>query len=263
VREHWGKIPVEAQEEITRREQEVSKALSTSASARKFNDEFYQTVKPFEHLIRASGVHPLQAVQNLMTTAAGLQTGTPAQRANIIANVIKNYGVDIGILDQILSGQQPKVGGVPDEVIGAVRREIAPISEFINEVRGGRAASQERLQQEATQTVEAFSSDPKNEFYNDLKDDIADLLDLAASRGREMSLDEAYNRAAAVHPEISKIVSERRTAEAAVNSASSVDRARRAASSQPGGIPGGMGSSNRPSGRREAISAAFDHLSTA
>lgn len=262
TRETWGKIPVEAQEEITRREGEISKALSTSAAARKFNDEFGSVIRPFETLIRASGVHPLQAVQNLMTTAAGLQTGTPAQKAGIIANVIKTYGVDIAMLDQMLSGQQPKGGGVPDEVIGAVRREIAPINEFMQEMRGARTGLEQRMQQEAAQTADDFANDPKNEFYTDLRDDIADLLDLAASRGRVMSLEEAYRTAASAHPEIAKIMEQRKVAEAATVSAGNVERARRAASSQPGGTPGGMGNNSRPAGRRDAVAAAFDALST-
>lgn len=263
AREHWAKIPSEAQEEISRRETEISRALSESAQARKFGGEFHNAVKPYEQLIRASNVTPIQAISNLMNTAAVLQTGTQGQKCATIANIIKTYGIDLKELDAFLAGQAPaKESRVKDEVLQTVRGELAPVREFINEVRGSRQQSEQRINSDAVSELETFAADPENEFYSDLSEDIADFLESSAKRGRVMTLKEAYNRAAAIHPEISKVVSQRAADAAKLARAQSLESKRRAASSQTGGSPGGMGSpQGKPGNRREAIGMAWDKLS--
>lgn len=266
VRDHWGKLPAEVQEEVTKRETEVSRALVQSAAARKFADEFGSVVRPFEHLIRTSGVDPLKAVQNLMTTAASLQTGTPAQKAQVISNIIKAYGVDIAVLDQVLSGQTPKPGtpgaGPDPSILAALDARLKPVTEFMSRLQGQTQQQQQQLEQEAAQTYEQFANDPANEFVGDLAEDMADLLEMSAKRGRVMTMKQAYDLAANQHPEISKVVAERKAADTATRAAGGIEKARRAAASQSSGSPGTMGgSSAKPKGVRAAVSQAWDDLS--
>lgn len=266
-REHWDKMSPQAQAAVMRREGEISKALNETASARRFGGEFYNIIKPFEHLIRASGVSPLQAVDNLVKTAGGLQTGTAMQKAQIVANIVAAYGVDLRVLDHVLAGKTPpKEAGANDEIMKAIDARLKPVQEFIGEVRGARSASEQRMLQETASEAETFAQDPKNEFFEDLRGDIADLLDLAANRGRAMTLEEAYKLAAAQHPEISKVIKERESAAETARRAQNFDRSRRAASSQPAGNPsGGIGGrSSRQAGesRRDALGRAWDDLST-
>jgi hypothetical protein len=265
IRTHWEGLPAEVQAEILKRETEVTRGLTEAANSRRFANDFSQTIRPFEHLLLASGVkNPLVAVRNLMTTAATLQTGTQSQKALTIANIIKAYSVDIATLDQVLSGQQPKnsPAAIPDEVIGAVRRELAPIREFMGRQQQQTTYQQQQLEQESAQTIEQFAADPQNEFYEDLREDMADLLDMAARRGRIMTIQEAYERSAASHPEISKLVAKKKAQAAATRSRAGIDRARRASSSLPQGTPAAVGgSSARPVGLRGAVSQAFDDLS--
>lgn len=276
TRVHWDKLPKEVQEEVTKREREVSTALVQSAAARKFNEEFGNVVRPFEGLMRASGMdNPLKVVNNLMTTAATLQTGTPQQKAGTVANIIRAYGVDLATLDQLLAAQMKGGGGArpanggngggadPSEAImRAIDARLAPVTKFISQHEATTSQNAQRMQQEATQTLEEFKNDPKNEFYNDLAEDMADLLDLNAQRGREMTLRQAYDLAAANHPEVSKVITQRKAAERAASGASSVERARRASASQSGGSPASVGkSSAKPKGVRAAVSAAWDDLS--
>jgi hypothetical protein len=266
IRTHWEGLPTEVQAEILKRETEVTRGLTEAANSRRFANDFSQTIRPFEHLLLASGVkNPLVAVRNLMTTAASLQTGTQAQKALTIANIIKAYGVDIATLDQVLSGRQPpkdSPAAIPDEVIGAVRRELAPIREFMGRQQQQTTYQQQQLEQESAQTIEQFAADPENEFYEDLREDMADLLDMAARRGRIMTIQEAYERSAASHPDISKLVAKKKAQAAAVRSRAGIDRARRASSSLAQGTPAAVGGgSARPVGLRGAVSQAFDDLS--
>jgi hypothetical protein len=263
MREQFGKLPADMQAEIVRRETETGRVLNESASSRKFHQDFSQVIRPFEALIAGSGVHPLRAVQNLMATAATLQTGTQTQKAHTLANIIKAYGVDINTLDQVLSGQKPKEGQRQnEELLGMVRRELAPVREFMSRGTQQQQQEQQRIDYEAGQTLEQFSADPKNEYYEDLREDMADFLDMATSRGRVMSVKEAYDRAAASHPEISKLVAKKAALEKAQANRGNVNRARRAASSQGNGSPGSIGgNSPAPKNLRSAIYQAWDDLS--
>jgi hypothetical protein len=265
MREQFTKLPAEMQQEILRRESETGRALSESAAARKFNSEFSQVIRPFEALIAGSGVHPLKAVQNLMSTAATLQTGTSVQKAGTIANIIRTYGVDIPTLDKMLAGQKPKENtGQLDEA--ALQRAIDARLQnhpVITAQTRAQKQQEEQMQTQASQTAEEFAADPKNEYYEDLREDMADLLDMAANRGRLMSIQEAYDRAASAHPEISKLVAKKQAVERAKAGKGNVERARRAASSQGQGTPANVsrGGGASPKGIRASVSQAWDDLS--
>lgn len=263
ARELFNSLPERVQEEVARREGEVTKVLNETAAVRRWAGEFNNIVRPFEGLIRASGATPMQAVNNLMNTAATLQTGTMAQKCAVVRDLIRIYGVDLPTLDAALAGKAaPGKTAVNDEVAQLVRNELKPVQDFIRTVQGSRQQSQQQLQQQSVQTAEEFANDPKNEFFNDLREDIADILDLAANRGREMTLAQAYDLAAKQHPEISKVITQRETAAKAAKDAAALQRSRRAASSQPAGSPGGTGmAQGKPANRREAISRAWDDLS--
>jgi hypothetical protein len=267
MREQFMKLKPDMQQEILRRESETGRALSESANSRKFHQDFSQVVRPFEALIAGSGVHPLKAVQNLMTTAATLQTGTAVQKAGTIANIIRTYGVDINTLDQILSGQKPKPG-----TAGAPALDEAAIDRIVQQrlsqhpiITGNQRAQQEQQQRmlaEADQNIETFGQAAENKYFEDLREDMGDLLEMAANRGRVMSMKEAYDTAAAAHPEISKLVAKERAVAAAQKGRTSVERARRAASSQPQGQPGNVrGGGAAPKGIRSAVAQAWDDLS--
>lgn len=243
----WGKIPRAAQEEIARREVEATKALSLSTNSRKFTDEFNQTIAPFMPLIRAQNSTPMQAVKNLMTTSAGLTVGTPEQKARIVRDIIANFGVDIQMLDQVLSQNLPQGSGAPgtNPMEIQIQRALAPVYQFMDTVSNQRQAAQQRVQQEADRAVEEFAA--KNEFFDELREDIADLMELHASRGRELTLQRAYDMAVQMHPEYGAVVQQRQAANGAKNSAATIQKARNAASSIRGAP---MNEPVKPEGQR-------------
>lgn len=260
ARQEWAKIPKAAQEEIVRRESETSKALSTSVNARKHFDEFNQTVAPFMPLIRAQNSSPMGAFKNLMTTAAGLTVGNPEQKARIIAEMIGNFGIDIQTLDNVLSQapQRQQAGGTnPVEV--AIQRQLAPVYDFMKSIQQGQQTREQQMAQEADQSVNSFAK--KNEFFDDVRDDVADLLELNAKRGREMTLDQAYKIAVANRDDIQGIIQQRNTQQRARQNTSNVQRARQAASSISGSPNLGVKNASEPQNRRDDLAAAWDELS--
>lgn len=259
AKEQWAKLPVDIRNEVQRREKEISTYISQNDHHRKFSEGFAQVTKPFEHLIRSQNSTPLQAVRNLMTTAAGLSTGNHEQKAMIVAEIIGNYGVDIETLDKVLAGGAAKT---PDRGQGTVHpamlQALQPVYGFMNEVQQARQQRQERQQHEAERLIEVNSTKP---YFDDLSDDMADLMEIAAKRGVELSIEEAYEKAVALNPEISKIISSQKAAEEArKNGGTRIARARRAASTITG-APAAPGGKVVGDSRREQLEAAWEESS--
>ena len=240
TREHWKTLPPEVRGEIARREGEFTRLMQETAEQRRFSEAVMKTIAPYEHFIKAENSNPIQAIDNLMATAARLRTGTAPELAGLVSGLIQQFGVGrfgpgfIEALDQALVGQVPQED--PREV--AMRRkleqEIAPVRQFMTELQQQKQQQEYMQQQAAGSEVQGFLAN--HEFAMDVKDDMADLIELASKRGREMSLEEAYDRACRAHPEIGKIFQKRDQASQAA-SRNQVAQKARAASVSVGGAP--------------------------
>ena len=210
AKQHWSQLPPEVRSEVLRRERETDKVLRESSDARKFQDSFQEVVKPFEHLMAAEGVQPLQATRNLMRTAAGLQTGTPQQKASLVAKLIRTYGVDVVMLDDMLvPGEGQETGGNGTQPAGGDQRvyeyidqKLAPVNKLLSGVDEARQKQQQETDASIEEELNAFEADPQNIFYADVQEDMADLIEMAARRRRSMSLKEAYDLAVSARPDL-------------------------------------------------------------
>lgn len=252
-REEWSKMSAAQQAAVLRREREIDQGLRTSAEARRFHEEFNQMVQPFQAMIQAENSNPVQAVRNLFATAYGLRNAPPPQKAQIVAQIVKNFGVDVNLLDSALVGALPPPNPVLQQVEQMVEQRLAPLREF----EQLRQQSTQRVQDEVANELETFSQDPKNEFFEDVRDDIADILEINARRGRKMTLQDAYDRAIMQHPTISRIVEQRRLAQRVTDETSAARRARGAAASVSG-APSDSVNDSPPDSIRGALEHAID-----
>lgn len=256
----WDKLPVDVRQDVLRREQEINKYISQNDHHRKFTEGFGNVVRPFMPLIQAQGSTPLQAVRNMMVTAAGLTTGSEEQKARIVAEIIGNYKVSVEVLDKILSD-----GGVPASrgnasIDPTIMQALQPVYGFMNEVQQAREAKRQRQVAEAESLIEQNADKP---FFDDLSDDMADIMEIAAKRGQELTLDQAYEKALALNPEISKIVAQQKAAEEArANGGTRLAKARRASSTLTGAPSGSPDGKGKATTRREALEAAWDEHAT-
>ncbi len=256
AREKWKDIPVEMQEEITRREGEMEQFGQDNARARKIANEYVDLVEPYRALIAGAGSTPFQAVDNMMKTAAMLTVGTPQQKAQTAADIIKNYAIDIQQLDSLLAGED-----IPDSETAKfgqmLDQRLAPVTNFMRSIETQRTSGHATTQASIDAEVDTFAT--KNEFYEDVREEMADMMEVAAKRGQEMTLATAYERTTAFHPEIGPIVAQRKAAASAAETNKKVRRKRRAGSSITG-APGAKSSDN-PGSMRGAIQLAIDDLS--
>ena len=252
LREVWGQIPPAAQKEITRVHKEAERKISEFSARARRADEYEAAVRPYEAMIRSQGATPAQAIDYVMRAAYALQAGSPQQKAGMIANMIRNNGIDVQLLDSLLAGQAPTGQGSqhidPMSIAEQVERRIQErLSAQASEIATTRA--REKL----TKFAES------HEFYEDVRVRMADIL---AGRGNanpsDKDLEEAYDLACRVDPEIRAVVEQREAKKAAEAKEEATRRSELAASSvrsQPTG-----GSAPAPAGRRSVLERAYDDM---
>lgn len=239
AREHWNNIPEQIREEIHRREKDATRALNDSTSARKFSQEFERTIQPYLGFIAAENSTPLQAVSNMMQTAAVLRVGTAQQKVDAIAHIIRAFGVDLEMLDGTLAGQ----GGKPDmqlQLQQMIQQQLAPFQQFMQNQQQQYQLHDQNLESEVDSELQNFEQERnqdgslKYEFFNDVRQDMADIIELAQRRGVQMSLTEAYQRATLVSEPVRRVIEQRQQRQAAQQAQRVATNARRNAMSIPG-----------------------------
>lgn len=202
----WGSVPLHIRQEVHRRELEVNRALNEAAQARQQSEQFGKVVEPYMARIQSFGVTPQQAISSLLQADYTLATASKQQRAQLMAKLIKDYDVDVSELDAaIVAGmggstpasipQQPDIQALVQQQL---QQALAPIYQQQQQ-------EQQRQQAQVDQTVEQMALDPKYPYFDDVREDMADIIELAAKKGLAITLPEAYNRAIAFNPQVSQM----------------------------------------------------------
>lgn len=260
----WDKVPTEARAEVYRRDRDVVKALSDGARGKEFFNQMSEVVRPFEARFRSTGYTMPQMVGELLKADHLLSTASPVARAQYMAKLIKDYEVDIRELDSALAGEGP-ANPVQSEVERLVNERLSPLQKFVDQQRQQEEQRNLHIQQEALESVEQMETDPKYPHLEVVREDMADLMDIATKRGVVLDLPTAYQRACAMNPELAaQMVTQQQTTlqrQQAVANNAKAQRALGASVSvagQPSGLPGNNGSTGS---LRETIEAAFNQVS--
>lgn len=263
VREHWAKVPLEVQQEVVRREQQVNRALSEASKYVQHHNEFQALCAPYANMIAMDGGNPLNTFKEYLQTAALLRLGAPQEKANAVANAVMQYGIDIQALDNALAqrvGQQQPGQQQPQQ---QQQFRDPRLDQLLNQMETRRQQNDEALTRTQQAEIDAFTADPKHEFFEDVRPMVADILEIYANQGIKCSLQEAYDKACSLHPEVSKIVTARNTAAAAnslVRRNNATIEAKRRAASLPPGMPNIAPGDNSELSLRDTLSAAIDQV---
>jgi hypothetical protein len=251
AREEWKNTPKAMRDEIAKRERDFSVGMQKNAEGAKRAAGMDHQLQPYQQYFAMNGGAG-QSIKTALETASTLQMGTPQQRAQTVANLIQQFGVDIDALDSMLVGEAPSQESQQQySVQQAVQQAVAPYQQQMTQMAQRQEYEQQQIRQNAVDEVGSFSNDRKNEFYHDVKMDMADLMDMAQARGINLTMQDSYDRACRMNPEISRIMASR------VGNAS-VQNKRRAASSVVGS-PGGVTDSAGGGSLHSAIADAWDN----
>jgi hypothetical protein len=264
VREHWAQLPESVRAEVHRREVEVQRTLQESAEARKSFDAVMKTIEPYQAFIKAENSNPLQAIDNLMSTAARLRTGTAPELAQMVAGMVRQFGVGrfgasfIEQLDSALAGQTPQVDPQAAAIEQVLNQRLAPLQSMFQQFEQAKQFQQQQVAESAQNEVAQFLD--RAEFGNDVREEMADLLEIAHRRGEKMTLQVAYQKACMLNDRVRQVMQGRQQAQGAQQQTQAAQRARAAAVSVSGSAP--MGALRQESTDiRSAIEAAISMTS--
>lgn len=251
----WGAMSLAARQEVHRREMQVEKVLQETAPVRQFAEQFSKTVGPYMARINefAQG-NAVAAVEQLLKADYTLSSAPKPQRAAYMAKLIREYDVDIGELDSALAGTQQQTQQQPD-IAALVQQQLqAALAPILQREAQTRQQNEQRVEQ----TVEQMAVDPKYPHFEEVREDMADLIGLAAQKNVYMSLDQAYIKAVRLNDDIYAQTVKQTTMQTANQQHAQAQRAKAAASSVSGAPAGGGNSQFVGNGDlRSSIEAAF------
>lgn len=231
VREKWNALPREVQEEVLRRENDNLRLIGSVGQKIRMADEVAQHIAPFMETMQARGATPQQFISDVFETTKILAHGNAQAKAEVIANIVQSYGVDLRMLDQVLSGRVNAPPPNPEvlqarQMAARAQQQIAQVQQF----------EQQQVTAGAMSTLQQFAADPKNEFFHDVREMMADLIE----SGKAQSLNDAYTACIWANPDTRKILLQREAEQRAASRGRRAEIARRA-SSTVHGTPRGAG----------------------
>ena len=205
----FSKLPKHIQDEIIKREADIGKGISMYKQAANYGRSLGEAIKPYEAMIRSENSDPIKTVQNLLNTAYRLRSGTPQQRGQLVMQIAQEYGAD---LSQYTSANAENT---ENQEIPALQQYLNPIQEKLNNLEqvyaSQQQAAQQQTQQEAVTSIGSFQNQVdekgniRNVHFDDVRNEMADLIENAERQGRQLSLEEAYETACWANPQIRSV----------------------------------------------------------
>lgn len=247
-REAWAKVPPEAQAAINRREAEITRALEAAKPHRDTHDWFAQTVNPYAGMLQAEGGDVRATTASLWQTWAALRTAPPVAKAQLAANIIQTFGIDPGMIAQHLQGQPPQQQPQhldPNQLVQRIEQQVM-----------GRFQQQQQQQAIAHHERRLSEFEATHEYADQLRDHMAKLIET----GLANDFEDAYNKAASLHPDVSQALAARQAQANAAQQRASTQRSR-AASSSLKSSPAGPTGQAQGKDLRSVLDRKYDELS--
>lgn len=222
----WDKLPPHIRDDIGKRELEVSKGFAE-----------YSGLKPFIQRARQSG----QTLQQALTSYVGIEDALRRDADGGFIHIASNLGLTqhqaaqmfarvAGKLGFQNAGPQPQPAGATGDTPRLPADQnadlqqllspiLAPVLQEVNQLKTALAQQSEFSRTQgltrAKTAIEQFRSNPAHKYYDNLEDDIANLLQsgmVKRSGDAQADLKTAYDMACKIHPEISELLTSERLA---------------------------------------------------
>lgn len=179
---HWAKLPPEVHEYVYSREADIMRGIQQYQTSAK---QWDAAVKPFEQFLRQNpNLNPVQAFHSLMAAHLQLSQGTSEHKQEILQKLMQDYG---------LSAPQSASQNPLESEVSRLKQELLAL-------KSGFTESQKRTYESAVaeqrKSVDSFFSDPKNEFAEEVQNDILRLI----QTGVASDLAAAYEQACWLNP---------------------------------------------------------------
>jgi hypothetical protein len=217
----WGELPLQVRQEVVRRERETTRVMQEAAQARQQVSGMQEVFAP--HMDRINSVYggdARQAITNLLAVERRLFNDTPVAKAQLIANMVKQFNVDIMALDAALAGQPaPEAVQQQSAIERILEQRLAPLQQFVQSQQQREQMARQQTEQQAQHTIESMAVDPQFPYFDDVRQDMADIIEMGAKRGVAISLEQAYSRAVRMNDDTYQAASVRDSSQAATQAA--------------------------------------------
>jgi phage terminase small subunit len=248
--ETWNLADDKLKQYAWQRESEMKAGVEPLISKAQFADQMQEVLNPYMNTIQGLGIDAPKAVKALMEADHALRYSNPQEKRQYFARLAQSYGVNLNDVGYDLP-QQVNV----DPTIYALQNELNNVR---GEVQGWKQQQEQQQNQALLGEINNFSQ--KAEHFEEARPAMIQLL----QSGMATDLDDAYEKAIRLSPELFDAVQSGRQAEAdatkraAANTAAK--RARAAAVSVKGSTPGTV-TNTKAQDRRSLLAEQFDNIS--
>ncbi|MET4529152.1 hypothetical protein [Bradyrhizobium sp. JR18.2] len=228
-KEEWDAV----KRDISKRNEEVGKGLAELTE--------YKPIKQYIEMAKQSGTTLDRALQNYV----GIEQELGRDMVGGVSRICQNKGVHpVALANQILAryGAAPSEGQTGEQPQAHQQAPVDP-NAIAASVRDQIRA--EQIQEDANRSIKQFGSDPKNQFFENVRQDMTRLLQAGAAE----TLEDAYDKACWANPEIRNLLIKQQAPAAASDPSAKVAAATqaRAASKSITGSPIPNASAKGPS----------------
>jgi hypothetical protein len=251
VHELWNTADDRLKEYAWQREEQMRKGVEPLLTKAQFADSMNQALEPYMNTIRGLGLTPDKAVSAIMQADNILRTAPPQQKLAYLQQLAQQYGIDMtGAVDpNAVQQQNPSY-------------QFMPILNEINNLKGelnGWKQQQEAVQNQALLgEINAFAQ--KAEHFEEARETMIPLL----QNGLAQTLEDAYEKAIRLNPEIFERVQQAQQVQAATQKSAELNRAAKAARAAAVSVRSstpGTNTAPKAQDRRTLLAEQFDAMS--
>lgn len=253
---HWNTAHPELVNAFVEREAAFEKGATEWKTKAQQADSVLAAFQPYEQMLRNEGATPQSAIGPLLQTAAILRTGTPAQKAQSVAQVMQQYGIPLEHIAHMFGQAQTPV----------MDPHYNQLAQQVQQLTQAQQYAQQSQQQRALSVIEQFAKDPANAHFAALQPKMLALLQTPDILGPDIhmmsereKLDLAYKTAIRLDPQLSAQVAAQQQAAATgkAQAQAAVSAAKRAAVSVTGAPGASVSPAVDPNNRRATIANAL------
>lgn len=182
VAEKFATLDPAVQDEILRREEDFHRGIEGYKRDATFGRTVSQVIEPYLPILQAANINPVAAINNLLEVHVALSKGTPEQKYQLLQNIATSYGITA-------PGEAP----FEDPAVRALREELSGVK---SQLTARTQAEEQAIRAQLAKDIDSFAKDPKNIYFEELQDDIAQLL----RSGVAADLPSAYEKAIWLNP---------------------------------------------------------------
>jgi hypothetical protein len=215
--EIWQKADPKLQEYAWKREEEMRKGVENIFGKAEFADSMQAAIEPYMQTIQGLGITPDKAVSALMQADHMLRNSDPQTKMQYFTQLAQSYGINLGSMTQ-QPGQQAQ--RAVDPLVYQLQNELNKVR---GEVMGWKQQQEMAENQNLLTEINSFSQ--KVEYFEEARPVMIQLL----QGGLAETLQDAYEKAIRLTPDLFDQVTKARQAEEAAKQAKEANRAAKVA----------------------------------